>query len=182
MAAQTEDFEHNHISNNGYVDDEPEHEEDDNDEEDDEEDDTTEDEESSAKLEKPNIGSIRSKMTKLANRLRSEPITLRVHDVIIKGNTKTKDSVIETEIMDELKQASTLQEIFQAAAMANVKLRQLDIFDSVNFTIDSGPSELPGTANVVVEVSETKSPLTGEIGLFTKPGFLSLHFDLVLVV
>ncbi|KAL2903165.1 Sorting and assembly machinery component 50-like protein, partial [Bienertia sinuspersici] len=79
--------------------------------------------------------------------------------------------------MDDIKQASTLQEIFQAAARANVKLRQLDIFDSVNLTIDSGPSELPGTANVVVKVSETKSPLTGEIGLFTKPGARSWSLE-----
>lgn len=190
MVIQTEELNHSSpttknypISNNGDIDDEPE--EDDNCEEEEEEDDDDEDEAAAAEEDddeppapaESNIGSVRAKMTKLANRLSSEPIALRVHDVIIKGNIKTKDSVIEAEIMDDLKRASTLQEIFQAAAIANVKLRQLDIFDSVNFTIDSGPSELPGTANVVIEVLETKSPLTGEIGLFTKPGARSWSLE-----
>ncbi|XP_010693075.2 uncharacterized protein LOC104906064 [Beta vulgaris subsp. vulgaris] len=182
MAVKTEDLHqsppttiNNPISNNGEVDDEPESEEDDIDEE--EEDDEDEDEEESPAMAESNFGSVRAKMSKLANRLKSEPVNLRVHDVIIKGNIKTKDSVIEAEIMDDLKRASTLQEIFQAAAIANVKLRQLDIFDSVNFTLDSGPMELPGTANVVVEVVEAKSPLTGEIGVFTKPGARSWSLE-----
>ncbi|XP_021769219.1 sorting and assembly machinery component 50 homolog [Chenopodium quinoa] len=184
MALQTE--EPNPIPNNGDADDEPKPEEDDNNNGEEEEDDDEEDEvadedddydDESRATAKSNIGLNKEKMTKFANRLSSEPITLRVHDVIIKGNLKTKDSVIEAEIMDDLKRCSTLQEIFQAAAMANLKLRQLDIFDTVNFTIDSGPTELPGTANVVIDVLETKNPLTGEIGLFTKPGARSWSLE-----
>lgn len=163
--------ESNPISTNGDAGDEPEAEENDNDEEEDvDEADEEEEEFESPATEASNIGITKEKMTKFANRLSSEPIALRVHDVIIKGNIKTKDSVIEAEILNDLKRASTLQEIVQATAIANAKLRQLDIFDSVNFTIDSGPKELPGTANLVIEVTETKNPLTGEIGLFTKPG------------
>ncbi|KNA20972.1 hypothetical protein SOVF_047160 [Spinacia oleracea] len=170
--------ESNPISTNGDAGDEPEAEENDNDEEEDvDEADEEEEEFESPATEASNIGITKEKMTKFANRLSSEPIALRVHDVIIKGNIKTKDSVIEAEILNDLKRASTLQEIVQATAIANAKLRQLDIFDSVNFTIDSGPKELPGTANLVIEVTETKNPLTGEIGLFTKPGARSWSLE-----
>lgn len=178
MAVETEDLDNQPptppatFTNNGDIDEEPEENDEEEDEEDDDaidEDDDEEKESSSSKI-KPNDALIKDKMMKLVNRVRSEPIALRVHDVVIKGNLKTKDSVIEAEILDELKRASTLQEIFQAAAIANLKLRQLDIFDSVNFTIDSGPKELPGTANVIVEVLEATRPVTGEIGVYTKPG------------
>ncbi|GAB4831969.1 hypothetical protein Ancab_005986 [Ancistrocladus abbreviatus] len=118
--------------------------------------------------EESKLRSQKDKLENLVRRLSSEKVTLRVHDVIIKGNTKTNESLIEAEV-DALKQASTLQELLQAASIANARLRQLQIFDAVNITLDSGPSELPGTANVVVEVSESKSPLTGDIGIFTKP-------------
>ncbi|KAJ6295173.1 hypothetical protein OIU76_023139 [Salix suchowensis] len=50
----------------------------------------------------------------------------------------------------------------------NFRLQALEIFDSVKITLDSGPPELPGTANVIVDVVETKSPLLGEIGVFNK--------------
>ncbi|CAO2825708.1 unnamed protein product [Amaranthus hypochondriacus] len=185
MAVETEDLDNQppisqatHI-NNGDIDEEPEENDEEEEEEDDDAIDEDDDEEEGSSLSKmkPNDALIKDKMTKLVNRVRSEPIALRVHDVVIKGNLKTKDSVIEAEILDELKQASTLQEIFQAAAIANLKLRQLDIFDSVNFTIDSGPKELPGTANVIVEVLETTRPVTGEIGVYTKPGARSWSID-----
>ncbi|KAJ8443931.1 hypothetical protein Cgig2_032755 [Carnegiea gigantea] len=161
------------IPRNGEED-EPEVEEDDRHEEEEEEDDEEEDEPQTPESKLRSDG---EKMAKLANRLRSEPVTLRVHDVIIKGNTKTKDSVIEAEIIDELKRASTLQEIFQAAGIGTVRLRQLDIFDSVSFMVDAGPKELPGTANVLVEIVETKNPLTGEIGMYTKPGARSWSLE-----
>jgi len=146
------------------------------DEEGDESDEGEEEEEEAPATAKSRLQSDKAKMMKLMNRLKSEPVTLRVHDVIIKGNTKTKDSVIEAEIVDELKKANTLQEIFQAAAIANARLRQLEIFDSISLMVDAGPPELPGTANVVVEVSETKRPLAGEIALFTKQGVISISF------
>uniref|UniRef100_A0A803NTV8 POTRA domain-containing protein n=1 Tax=Cannabis sativa TaxID=3483 RepID=A0A803NTV8_CANSA len=95
-------------------------------------------------------------------------VPLRVHDVIIKGNSKTKDYLIEAEV-EGIKNAGTMQELLEAAGMANAKLQALEIFDSVRITLDSGPPELPGTANVVVEVVETKNPLSGECGAYTKP-------------
>ncbi|CAO2826095.1 unnamed protein product [Amaranthus hypochondriacus] len=131
MAVETEDLDNQppisqatHI-NNGDIDEEPEENDEEEEEEDDDAIDEDDDEEEGSSLSKmkPNDTLIKDKMTKLVNRVRSEPIALRVHDVVIKGNLKTKDSVIEADILDELKQASTLQEIFQAAAIANLKLR-----------------------------------------------------------
>ncbi|XP_068648146.1 uncharacterized protein [Aristolochia californica] len=110
----------------------------------------------------------RSSLSNLIRRLSSENVVLRVHDIIIKGNTKTADSVIESEIHD-LKTATSMQELLQAATIAAARLRRLDIFEAVNITLDAGPPELPETANVVVEVVEAKNPITGDVGIFTKP-------------
>ncbi|KAA8539551.1 hypothetical protein F0562_026243 [Nyssa sinensis] len=110
----------------------------------------------------------RAKMENLFNRISRERVPLRVHDLLIKGNIKTKDSLIEAEV-EGLKNATSMQELLQAATIANDRLHRLEIFDSVNITLDSGPPELPGTANVIVEVVETKNPLTGDIGIFSKP-------------
>ncbi|KAJ7959620.1 Sorting and assembly machinery component 50-like protein [Quillaja saponaria] len=112
----------------------------------------------------------------LLRRMSSERVPLRVHDVLIKGNTKTKDSLIEAEL-EGVKNAKTMQELLQAASIANAKLQRLEIFDSVNITLDSGPTELPGTANVIVEVAEAKSPLTGEVGMFRKTTARSWVFE-----
>ncbi|PON51385.1 Bacterial surface antigen (D15) [Parasponia andersonii] len=110
----------------------------------------------------------KSKLESLMRRMSSGKVPLRVHDVIIKGNSKTKDYIIEAEV-EGVKNASTLQELLQAAGTANAKLQGLDIFDSVRITLDSGPPELSGTANVIVEVVESKNPLSGECGAYTKP-------------
>lgn len=118
--------------------------------------------------EESRMRSDRVKMESLFRRLSSERVPLRVHDVIIKGNTKTKESLIEAEV-EALKNATTVQELLKAASIANARLQQFDIFDSVNITLDSGPPELPGTTNVVVEVVESENPLTGSVGVFSKP-------------
>lgn len=111
----------------------------------------------------------REKMSDLLRRLATKPVRVRVHDVVIKGNTKTKDSVIEAEVVPLFRSASTMQELLQAAAAANARLQRLEIFDSVNIVLDAGPSELPGTANVVINLVEPKNPLSGDIGFYTKP-------------
>lgn len=127
-----------------------------------------EDEEQEGEAASGRTGFDREKMENLFRRISTERIPLRVHDVIIKGNTKTKDWLIESEV-EALKKATTVQGLLQAASVANARLQRLDVFDSVNITLDSGPPELPGTSNVVVEVVETKNPLTGDIGFFSKP-------------
>ncbi|XP_038885406.1 sorting and assembly machinery component 50 homolog [Benincasa hispida] len=118
----------------------------------------------------------RSKLENLVERMRKEKVRLRVHDILIKGNTKTKDSLIEAEV-EAIKNASTMQELLEAAGVANAKLQRLEIFDSVKITLDSGPPELPGTANVVIEVVETGNPLSGECGAYTKPAARSWTFE-----
>nr|GEY22728.1 sorting and assembly machinery component 50 homolog B-like [Tanacetum cinerariifolium] len=145
-----------------------ENEEEEEEEDDDDFDDEEEEEEES---EKPKLD--KAKMEKVFHRISTERVPLRVHDVIIKGNTKTKDSLIES-LIETLKTATSVQELLQAATVANARLQKLDIFDSVNITLDSGPADLPGTTNVVVEVVEIKNPLTGDIGIFTKPEILLL--------
>ncbi|KAL8050157.1 hypothetical protein ABFX02_06G065200 [Erythranthe guttata] len=111
----------------------------------------------------------RTNMDSLFKRLSTERVPVRVHDVIIKGNTKTKDSVIEAEVEALFRDATSFQQLLRAAGVANARLRGLDIFESVNITLDAGPPELPGTANVVIEVSEVKNPLTGDFGVYSKP-------------
>ncbi|CAN4122720.1 unnamed protein product [Withania somnifera] len=134
----------------------------------DEDDDEEEEESRRPVSEESRIRSDRAKMENLFRRLSSERVPIRVHDVIIQGNTKTKESIIEAE-MEALKNATTLQELLRAASIANARLQQLDIFDSVKITLDSGPPELPGTTNVVVEIVESENPLTGSVGVFSKP-------------
>ncbi|KAG2262655.1 hypothetical protein Bca52824_069734 [Brassica carinata] len=103
----------------------------------------------------------------LFRRMGVAPVPVRVHDVIVKGNEKTKDHVIEAEV-DGVRHATTLQELLEAANVANSNLRALDIFDSVKITLDAGPPELPDTTNVVVKVVESQSPLAAEIITSTK--------------
>lgn len=125
----------------------------------------------------------REKMENLFQRISTERVPLRVHDVIIKGNAKTKDWLIESEVENLLKNAATLQDLLQAASIANARLQRLDVFDSVNITLDAGPPELPGTSNVIVEVVETRNPLTGDIGIFSKPEVvtcMSVYADLLI--
>jgi outer membrane protein insertion porin family len=135
---------------------------------DDEEDDEYEDEEEEPVSEEVKARLFRAKLEKLTRKISTERVPLRVHDVVIKGNSKTKDSLIEAEV-EVLRSATSVQELLQAATIAKGRLGRLEIFDFVNITLDSGPPELPGTTNVVVEVVESKSPLTGDFGIFTKP-------------
>ncbi|XP_078435588.1 uncharacterized protein LOC144706483 [Wolffia australiana] len=111
----------------------------------------------------------REKMAGFLRRLSSHPVGLRVHDIVIKGNVKTREALIEAEVIDAFRSASTMQEVLQAASVANARLRRLDIFDSVSITLDAGPPELPNTTNVIIEVVEVRNPLTGDVGIFTKP-------------
>ncbi|CAB4270986.1 unnamed protein product [Prunus armeniaca] len=155
---------------NVTVDDEPEPDEvdDDEDEEGEDEDDQEPSLPRNPLSEEARLRAEKSKLENLVHRMSTERVDLRVHDVLIKGNTKTKEHLIEVEL-EGIKKATTMQELLEAAGIANAKLQQLEIFDSVRITLDSGPPELPGTANVIVEVVETKSPISGEIGAYTKP-------------
>ena len=111
----------------------------------------------------------REKVQSVFRRLSSYPVGIRVHDVIIRGNAKTREELIEAEAADILRAATTVQDLLRAASEASARLRGLDVFDAVNITLDAGPPELPGTANVVIEVVEAASPVTGNAGVYSKP-------------
>lgn len=111
----------------------------------------------------------RERLKSIFRRLNTDPVYIRVHDVVVKGNSKTKDEIIQAEISDLFKKPGTMQELVAAASIANARLKQLDVFDSVSITLDAGPTELPGTTNVVIEVVEASNPLTGNVGVFSKP-------------
>ncbi|MQL69233.1 hypothetical protein Taro_001485 [Colocasia esculenta] len=115
------------------------------------------------------VSSRKEKMAGVLRRLSSRPVNLRVHDIVIKGNRRTPDSVIEAQVVDAFRSASTMQEVIRAASIASARLRSLGIFDSVVITLDAGPPELHNTTNVVIEVVEARNPLAGDIGVFTKP-------------
>ena len=87
---------------------------------------------------------IRSMTQKLA----TEPVKVRVHDIKIKGNTKTKDSVIEAQLQ-EVRAVESMQELLQESVRANSRLRSLGVFDKCVITLDAGPNELPGTVNLL---------------------------------
>ncbi|KAL6610358.1 hypothetical protein ACP70R_040327 [Stipagrostis hirtigluma subsp. patula] len=111
----------------------------------------------------------RERVQSVFRRLSSNPVGIRVHDVIIKGNSKTRDELIEAEVADLLRAAPTVQDLLRAASIASARLHRLDVFDAVNITLDAGPPELPGTTNVVIEVTEAANPVTGSAGVYSKP-------------
>lgn len=94
--------------------------------------------------EEESVNLIKSMTEKLA----TEPVNVRVHDIEIKGNVKTKDSVIEAQLK-ELREVSTMQDLLQECVRANSRLRALGIFDKCIITLDAGPEELPGTVTVI---------------------------------
>ncbi|PKA49970.1 hypothetical protein AXF42_Ash017509 [Apostasia shenzhenica] len=119
----------------------------------------------------------RERMSSLLRRLSKGPMRLHVHDVIIRGNTKTKDSLIEAEVLQLFRSATSMQELLQAASAANARLQRLDIFDSVSIVLDAGPPELPGTANIIIEVAEPRNPLSADIGIYTRPETRGWSFE-----
>ncbi|XP_062181203.1 uncharacterized protein LOC133885498 [Phragmites australis] len=111
----------------------------------------------------------RERVKSVFQRLSSDPVGIRVHDVVIKGNSKTRDDLIEAEVADLLRAAPTVQDLLRAASVASARLHRLDVFDAVKITLDAGPPELPGTTNVVIEVVEAANPVTGTAGVYSKP-------------
>lgn len=102
-----------------------------------------EEEEEEAVDDEASMNLIKTMTEKLVN----ETVQVRVHDIVIIGNSKTKGSVIEAYLTD-LRDVSTMQDLLQKSAHANSRLRALGIFDSCVITLDAGPEELPGTVMV----------------------------------
>ncbi|KAK7300497.1 hypothetical protein RJT34_11342 [Clitoria ternatea] len=110
----------------------------------------------------------RFKVETLSRRLSSELVPIRVHDIFINGNTKTKGWIIQAELKP-IENATTMQELMQASQIALANLQTLEIFDSCNLRLEAGPRELPNTANVIIDVVETDHNVSGEFGVYTKP-------------
>ncbi|CAI8597364.1 unnamed protein product [Vicia faba] len=108
------------------------------------------------------------KLETLSRRLSSELVPIRVHDVIIRGNTTTKDWVIEAELKG-IEDVTTVQELIRASEIALTRLQSLGVFDSTKVSLEPGPLELPNTANVVVNIVEAVNKISGEFGVYTKP-------------
>lgn len=99
--------------------------------------------------------------------MQSGKVTLCVHDVIVKDNMKMKDQLIKAEL-ETIRNATLMLEIIQAASTANYRLWELSFFNFINITLDVGSPKLPRTTNVIVQVEELKSPVSGQISIFTK--------------
>uniref|UniRef100_A0A453FUH2 POTRA domain-containing protein n=1 Tax=Aegilops tauschii subsp. strangulata TaxID=200361 RepID=A0A453FUH2_AEGTS len=110
----------------------------------------------------------KEKVKAVFRRLHAEPVGIRVHDVIIRGNFKTRGSLIEAEVADLLRSAGTVQGLVRASSHANALLRRLDVFDSVSITLGAGPPEFPGTAIVTIQVVEAARPYNRGIFFFPK--------------
>ncbi|KAA3467632.1 Outer membrane OMP85 family protein isoform 1 [Gossypium australe] len=139
-------------------------EEDDEDEDEDEED---EDENDDVLFEPATPRAVKLKMDTLVRRMLTGPVPIHVHNVIIKGNTKTKGYIIETQASEALKKATTMQDLLRASDAVNSRLKSLGLFDSVAITLDSGPPEIPGSVNVIIKVEEARNRVPGEIGAYT---------------
>ena len=105
---------------------------------------------------------------RLFMRFTSEPVKLRVHDVKIEGNVRTKDSVIEAEL-ETVKIAENSQDLLREVALAISRLQGLGIFEECVISLEPGPVELPGTANVLVNVKEPEKSYSGDVGVYSKP-------------
>ena len=101
--------------------------------------------------------------TDLSHDLRTR--SLRVHDVIISGTTRTQRHVIERKLRSA-RAATTPEELQTALDEAQHELRELRIFESVNLVADAGPKELPDTANILVTVLEPTNALTTSIAAY----------------
>lgn len=161
----------------------PEEENDDIDDEEEEEeeyDDNDEDEEQNQNIPQSTESKLREQRFKVeafSRRLSSELVPIRVHDILINGNTKTKDWIIEAEL-EGIENATTVQELMQASQIAIARLQGLEIFDSCKVKLEAGPAELPNTANVIVDVVESDGKLSGEGGVYMKPSVLSYSLSL----
>ncbi|BAT81094.1 hypothetical protein LR48_Vigan07g058200 [Vigna angularis] len=110
----------------------------------------------------------RFKVETLSRRLSSELVPIRVHDVVINGNTKTKDWVIVAEL-GGIENATSMQELVQVSQIAISRLQDLEIFDSCTVRLEAGPRELPNTANVIVDVVETGNKVSAKFSVYNKP-------------
>ncbi|KAK8648452.1 hypothetical protein V6N13_129204 [Hibiscus sabdariffa] len=132
------------------------------------EDDDDEEENDDFSFEPATPHSVKLKMDTLVRLMLTGPVPVHVHDVTIKGNTNIKGDIIGAEALEALKKATTMQDLLRVSDAVNSRLKSLGLFDSVTITLDSGPPEIPGRTNVIIEIEEAKNRLSGKIGAYTK--------------
>ncbi|KAM0898852.1 hypothetical protein ACQ4PT_021670 [Festuca glaucescens] len=110
-------------------------------------------------------------------RIYAEPIEIRVHSIIIKGNLSTRASLIEAEVANLLRSASTVQDLLVSSRLATMVLHRVNLFEHVSITLDAGPPEFPGTANVIIDVVESARRFVGGIHRSSKPQVRSLSIE-----
>ncbi|KAL8119789.1 hypothetical protein AgCh_017051 [Apium graveolens] len=159
MSLSGEESEEEHHNPSLEIDDEDDDEEEyyDDDEEDDDDDETL-----------PDESFTQSRTETLFRKIYSSNAPLRVNKIVINGNCKTNESLIKLEFK-ALETATSLQELYKAASVAKDRMRQLELFDSVNITFDSGPAELSGTTDVIVDVVEDPKRLSCDFRRFSEP-------------
>ncbi|KAI5069389.1 hypothetical protein GOP47_0015690 [Adiantum capillus-veneris] len=107
-----------------------------------------EDEEDEEVEEEPQ--SWRASPERLFWKFAEQPMKLRVHDLRIEGNE---------------------------VARANAHIESLGIFEECVISLEPGPVELPGTANVIVSVKEPSRVYSGDMGVYTKPETRNCIFE-----
>jgi hypothetical protein len=94
------------------------------------------------------------------------PIPIRVRDVKIEGNYKTRASVIESQL-DRLRDMETSQDLLREASYAVTRLERMGIFEECTLSLENGP--VHGSVDVVVSVEERRNPCSFTVGSFIKP-------------
>lgn len=99
-------------------------------------------------------------------RFAQEPIPVRVCDVKVEGNSKTRVSVIEAHL-ERLKNAGTTRELLREAAHAVTRIESMGLFEKCIIFLEAGP--VHGSVNVVVKVQEGTRPCSLGLAIFSKP-------------
>uniref|UniRef100_A0A0E0F1K1 Bacterial surface antigen (D15) domain-containing protein n=1 Tax=Oryza meridionalis TaxID=40149 RepID=A0A0E0F1K1_9ORYZ len=99
-------------------------------------------------------------------------VRIRVHDVEIRGCSRTRRAAVEAAVGSDLPRAATVRDLVRAAAAAADRIRRLGAFDTVSITLDAAPPGIPGNAAVIVlvDVAEARGRAAGELGIFANKG------------
>jgi outer membrane protein insertion porin family len=134
---------------------------------DDEEDDDFDDREDGT-----NSPSEEARLEAVLRRLTAEEVRIHVHEVAIRGCSRTRRAAVEAAVGPDLARAATVRDLVRAAAAARDRLRGLGAFDAVAITLDAAPPGIPGSGRavlVLVNVSEARGRATAELGVFAEP-------------
>ncbi|TVU27367.1 hypothetical protein EJB05_29972, partial [Eragrostis curvula] len=110
-----------------------------------------------------------ARLEALLRRLTAEDVRIRVHEVAIRGCSRTRRAAVEAAVGPDLALAATVRDLVRGAAAARDRLRRLGAFDAVSITLDAAPPGIPGSVGavvVLVDVSEARGSAASEFGVF----------------